>query len=157
MNLDPYFPHVLAELGEIRYRYVRKVEQLWVWSESVRWGPCMTSSDVTGFLPVLSVFIIRFPYKRSAPNVNNLWEQGRPYVSCNHKLHLRLFRKNGILNVRSAMVSLSTNLRSTPLAGLFVSGVEALVSVYRIFALRETSCWVFAPPCTTCSTHFTFI
>lgn len=28
MNIHPYFPHFLAELGEIRYRYVRNVEQL---------------------------------------------------------------------------------------------------------------------------------
>ena len=62
MNLHPYFPHFLAELGEIRYRYVRNVEQFWVWSESVRREPCLTSSGVTEFLPVLSVFIIWFPW-----------------------------------------------------------------------------------------------
>jgi len=28
MNLHPYFPHFLAELGEIRYTYVRNAEQL---------------------------------------------------------------------------------------------------------------------------------
>lgn len=61
MNLHPYFPHFLVELGEIRYWYVRNVEQLWVWSESVRLESCLTSSGATEFLPVISVFIIRFP------------------------------------------------------------------------------------------------
>jgi len=61
MNLHSYFPHFFAELGEIWYWYVRNVEQLWVWSESARLESCLTSSGVTEFMPVISVFIIRFP------------------------------------------------------------------------------------------------
>lgn len=143
MNLHLYFPHFLTKLDEIRYWYVRNVEQLWLWSESVRWESWLTSLAITEFLSVLSSFIIRFPCKRSAPNdVDNLWDQGRTYFLCDRKLNyiFRLPHKNDILSVKNALVSLCTRSQNTPFAVLFVSGVRALISVCCIFTLHAADC-----------------
>ena len=78
MNLHPYFPHFLAELGEIRYRYVRNAEQLWL----VRIGAVRTMPHLFG-RNWISACTFRIYYPLSL----NLWKQGRPYFYCDRKLN----------------------------------------------------------------------